>query len=178
MAVKAYQVRDKSTYPDEDFLDHGDVMQRWLERWKLGQLKSSSAMPTSVAGKAGDAYPLAEDMNDTWLHVKGAMCMYHAPGMRMCVMCSLRESLCSAVQLLCTLLSLSVRLFTQSVTRLIPHGWSAVSKTSTALKSQAWALAMMMAPRRIVVDEHPWLAMFSLSQLQLMASRRRLLTQL
>jgi hypothetical protein len=81
VAVKGYRARDKRGYPDDEITDHGDLMQRFIERWELGALKDSPCMPTLVGGAAGDAYPIQEDVNDRWVYIKGAR--MHTPRARL-----------------------------------------------------------------------------------------------
>ena len=48
-SVRAYAVRDKRDYPNENALDHGDIIDDWLERWEAGAWKASPTMPKNDA---------------------------------------------------------------------------------------------------------------------------------
>ena len=67
VAVKEWRARDKRSYGHENFLDHGDIMQSFLERWERGALEGSPVLPTAAGGKAGAAFPLREDgVDEMW----------------------------------------------------------------------------------------------------------------
>ena len=68
--MRAYEVRNKEDYPDENLLDHGDVIQSWLERWELGHFKGTPLMPKND-GKAADTWPMEEGIFERWRHARG-----------------------------------------------------------------------------------------------------------
>ena len=70
-AVKAWQVRDKTDYPEQKWLDHGDVFDYFLDEWLAERLKQSPCLPSRV-GATGAIYPSMEDVEDRWRYIRSA----------------------------------------------------------------------------------------------------------
>ena len=65
-AIHAFSNRDTSQYPEQDFLDHGDLAESYRSSY------DGKTLPKGCIGKkgaGGDYYPTEEQLVDTLLHI-------------------------------------------------------------------------------------------------------------
>jgi hypothetical protein len=71
-AVKAYVARNKTNYPQKQWLDATEIFDGWLEKWEAGRFgKDHPQLPTVVGGAAAECYPSADESWDIWKNMRG-----------------------------------------------------------------------------------------------------------